>query len=302
MMIWGHRGHRHHRAPSNYFEPAYENSLQAYREALACCQGIECDVVQSRNGTAYLVHDTLFDGGVRYALNVHLDAASQALIQDRMIYQLDDGEIAKLRLKDGQGLPRLQNVLEELSRYPGRIINLELKGPHIATVAVRTVEKAIQQGFLTPDQVIFSSFNFPALRYLRSHTGHRFRICALFSPEQEQQSPMYPNWINTEQDAFYVPFNEDNLKRADIQEIQPDFFNLAFSSLSPASLNLLERYFPQAHIILWAAGQKHPDADPSVVQALEEFSTAKKLYAVITDFPDEIQKRLSARGVKLAAA
>lgn len=300
MMIWGHRGHRHHRAPDRYFEAAHENSLQAYHETLAVCAGLECDVVQSRQGTPYLVHDTLFKGMVHYELKAQLDAASRDLAGQKFINQMNDDEIDTLRLKDGTAIPRLQQLLALMRHYPGRVLNLELKGPSTADAAVRTVEKAMRSGFLTPDQIVFSSFNFPALRHLRNQVGNRYKISAIFEPtDGELLNRMYPSWPSAEQDAFYIPVNETNLRRADIIDIQPDFINLEYNTLTTYKLDLFARHFPNAKIILWTISEKHPSEDQGYMQMVESLAAAGRLHAVITDFPQKMQQRLLSRNVSL---
>jgi glycerophosphoryl diester phosphodiesterase len=300
MMIWGHRGHRHHRAPDRYFEAAHENSLQAYHETLAVCAGLECDVVQSRQGTPYLVHDTLFKGMVHYELKAQLDDASRALVGQKFINQMNDDEIDALRLKDGSFIPKLHQLLVIMVDYPRRVLNLELKGPSTGDAAIRTVEKAVRNGFISPDQIVFSSFNFPALRHLRNQVGSRYEISAIFEPtDGELLNRMYPSWPSAEQDAFYIPANETNLRRADIVEVQPDFINLEYNTLTTYKLDLFARHFPKAKIILWTISERHPSEDQGYLQMIESLSTAGRLHAAITDFPQEMQARLLARNVRL---
>jgi glycerophosphoryl diester phosphodiesterase len=300
MMIWGHRGHRHHRLPDKYFDAAHENSLQAYREALESCAGVECDVVQSRQGTPYLVHDTLFKGMVHYELRAQLNSQSQAAIGQKFIYQMDDSEIDALSLKDGQSIPRLRQLLEMMPQFPERILNLELKGPSTVDVTVRTVERAIRDGLLTPEQIVFSSFNFPALRHLRGQVGHRYKISAIFEPtDGELLNRMYPSWPNAEQDAYYIPVNETNLRRADLLDIAPDFINLEYNALTTYKLDLFERHFPSSKIILWTISEKHPSEYQGYLQMVETLSRSSRLHAVVTDFPQEMQKALQARNVSL---
>lgn len=302
IMIWGHRGHRHHRVPDKYDTPPYENSLRAYQETLATCHGIECDVIQSRQATAFLIHDTMFNGMVKYQIKTHLSPQTHAYVDNQFIYQMFDEDISKLRLIDGQSIPRLRQLLEMMPNYPDKIINLELKGPNTADVALRTIERAILDQLITPDQVIFSSFNFPLLRYLRSHAGYRYKICVLFSPEGAEMSQMFPNWPYAEQDAFYVPMGEETLQRPDLKEIDPDFFNLPFQEINLSSLHLLERYYPRASMILWAGFENHPDNDTSVIDTVQSLNNTNKIFAIISDYPDEIRKRLEMRNIAVKAA
>ena len=300
IMIWGHRGHRYHRLADRFPSVAHENSLRAYEETLQLCNGIECDIVQSRQGTPFLIHDTLFDGIVHYEFTRHLDAASVIDVNNRFIYQMKDDEIGNLRLKDGQAIPRLRQLLERMQYFPKRFLNLELKGPHVTDVTIRVVEKAIQDNLIKPQQIIFSSHNFPALRYLRDQVGTRYKIGILYEPGFGGEfNRMYPNWPNAEQDAFYMPITEENLRRVDVQEINPDFFNLAHTETNSDVINMINHYFPKAKVILWTMGESYPDENDSLLEKIMTLLPTQKLYAVITDFPHEVQRRLLEKGVKI---
>lgn len=301
LMVWGHRGHRQHRFADRFVDPAFENSLRAYEDTLAQAMGIECDVVQSRQATAYMVHDTAFNEVVEYELKAQLHEKSRVLAGNRFIYQMTDDEIAQLHLRDGQNMPGLKELLALMPRYPGRILNLELKGPHTVDVTVNTVERAIQEGKLTHQQVVFSSFNFPALLDLREKVGSRFKIGALFALQWQDMAQMYANWPNAPQDAWYVPFRvaDGVLERSDLRQIAPDFFHLERSTLTHQGFDAIERLFPDAKITVWTAGEAHPDDNTMLLDTVAEFAPTGKIYAVITDFPQLIQTRLKLRGVKV---
>lgn len=299
-MVWGHRGHRHHRH-SSYINPPHENSAAAYKFALSHTSGLECDVVQSKQGTLYLAHDTLFDGIVKYELKNHLNAQSRALVGDKFIFQTDDAVLADVMLADHQKLPRLRDLLDMMPSFPGRVLNLELKGPNTVDAAVRTVERAIQDKLVTPEQIVFSSFNFPALRHLRINTGHRFKIGALFTLMDQPLAHMYPNWPGAEPDAAYIPFSVDNIQRNDVRDIDPDFFNLECGSVTLGALNALEHYFPKARVIIWTAGEPHPDDDPKLLRVVTDLALTRRIHAVISDFPEIVQLRLSNMGVDIKA-
>lgn len=302
VMVWGHRGHRHHRAKAEQPVPVpilHENTLGAYRQVLAKTMGIECDVVQSRQNTPYLIHDTLFNGMVKYELKNHLTERAQQLVQDRFIFQIDDEEIAGLQLRDGQEIPRLSKLLQLLSEYPGRVANLELKGPNVAEDALDVVENAIHHKRIRPEQIVFSSFNLPALRSLRLDNGSRFRIGVSFMVADQPMTQMYPNWPLAEQNAYYVPFSVEALQRPDIADIDPDFFNLEYRSLNAESIEAIHFFFPKAKIILWYAGEQYPDGQSPLIEAVETYLPSGMIHAVITDFPLATQSALEARGISV---
>lgn len=263
--------------------------------------GLECDIIQSRDATIYLAHDTLYDGIVHYELKAHLREQDRETLGNRFIYQVPDKDVQKLKLKDGQDIPRLRSLFQIMKHYPGRILNLELKGPNTADIAVRTVERAIQEELITPQQILFSSFNLPSLRDLRINAGHRFKIGALLTLNDLPMTQMFPNWPNAPQDAVYVPFvlEDGVLDRTDLREIEPDYLNLEHKSVTMRAVDEISEKFPNTKIILWTAGEPHPDDNPSVIDIVKQLAPTGKLYAVITDFPQELQDHLIKAGIKI---
>jgi len=302
VMVWGHRGHRHHRANGiqEITGPSWhENTIGAYRQVLDKTMGVECDIVQSRQNTPFLIHDTLFNGMVKYELQNHLAETSKAAVQDRFIFQMNDDEIAALKLRDGQEIPKLKNFLRLLSDYPDRFANLELKGPHVADPALDVVEQAIHHKLIKPSQVIFSSFNLPALRSLRMNNGSRFQIGISFMVADQPMTQMYPNWPLAEQNAYYVPFSIDALQRPDIIDINPEFFNLEYRSLDTDSIEAIHHFFPRAKIILWYSGEPYPSVYSPLADAVETYMASDKIFAVITDYPLATQAILQERGIEV---
>lgn len=306
LMVWGHRGHRYHRYSQNHADAnaapvdmPHENTLAAYQQVLSRTMGFECDVVQSRSKTPYLVHDTLFDGMVQYQLRQQLDEAGIERVGDRFIFQLNDDEIRELRLKDGQTIPVLQEVLELFKPYTDRYINLELKGPSVTSSAIRSVERAIYHRVLKPQQVIFSSYNIPALRVLRANVGSRFRISLSFMVASQPLAQMFPNWPLAEQEAYYVPFSVEALQRPDITDIQPDFFNIDVTSMNVETLEAIHFFYPKSRIILWCSGETHPQVNSRLVDVAQTYASSGKIFAVVSDYPMDVQQMLRQRGIDL---
>lgn len=302
LMIWGHRGHRHHRYAGQYGLPAHvphENTLEAYRQVLRHGTGVEADVVQSLEHTPYLVHDTLFNGITKYDLKSHLDEAGQALAQDRFIFQMTTDEVDGLCLRDGQEIPRLYDLLKIMPEYPGRKLNLEMKGPHVTDHAVRVVEHAIRKKLIQPQQVIFSSYSLPALQNLRLNVGQRFRIAVMLMPDNLALSPMFPNWPHAEQNAYYVPFSLQALQRAEIREIEPDYLYLETRSVTDDMLDYLREHYRHTRLLLWCMGERHPKEDDSFASMVERLAPSRMVAAVISDFPLAMQEILLERQVNI---
>lgn len=306
LMVWGHRGHRYHRYAKIHpdgihaaKEFPHENTLATFEQALSKVMGFECDVVQSQNSTAFVVHDTLFNGMVQYELRQQLDDDSAAKLGDRFIFQLTNQEIRDLRLKDGQTIPHLADVLALFKTHHDRYINLELKGPTVFKAATRSVERAIYHRLVTPEQVIFSSYNIPALRSLRADVGIRFRISLSFMVASQPLAQMYPNWPLAEQNAYYVPFSVDALQRPDMVDIQPDFFNIDVTSMNVETLEAMNFFYPKAKIILWCSGELPPEIDTRLADAVQTYAPSGKIFAIVSDYPMDVQNALQQRGVEL---
>ena len=299
ILVLAHRGYRHDRFPEKYPQSGHENSMKAFKFALDKVRGFETDVILSRQQDIYLVHDTLLDGIVHYELKTHLDDTSQQLVGDRFIYQIDTEELSNVKLKDGQALPRLDDAFELVSHYPNSIINLELKGPNTNDVAIAAVEKAIEKKQIVAEQIIFSGFNLPGLRDLRNKVGTKYKIGALFALNTQTKTIMYPQWPDAPQDAFYTPFNleENILENEDVKAINPDYFNLEYKTLTEEGIKAIDKFNPSAKIILWPAGEPHPDEDFYIMNVIEKFAASGKIYAVMSDFPEILQKAMEEKGL-----
>jgi glycerophosphoryl diester phosphodiesterase len=299
ILVLAHRGYRHDRFPKKYPDAAHENTPKAFRFAFKYSSGLETDVILSKQKTIYLTHDTLFDDRVHYELKVHVDEPSKKIIGDRFIFQMDDNEIKQLRMIDGQKFTKLDDLLEMASEYPDRVINLELKGPNTNDAAITAVDKAVEKGLIKPEQIIFSSFNLPALRDLREKVGSKYKIGALLSLKTQTKTAIFPDWPDAPQDAFYTPFKleEDIMENEDLRAIQPDYFNLEYKTLSDEGVKAIDQFYPNAKIILWPAGEPLPEEDNYVVDIIEKFASTGKIYAVMSDFPELLQKALQEKGL-----
>lgn len=123
-LILGHRGlsSRH-----------LENSMEAFRAALSAgMAGFELDVQPSQDGVCLVLHD---------------DDLGRTAVSGGILRQTRMSELP--RLKNGEALPRLADVLE----LPAQLINVELKGEPGWQAALATVEACDALG-----RVLFSSF------------------------------------------------------------------------------------------------------------------------------------------------
>ena len=123
-LILGHRG---------YSAKHLENSMEAFRAALAAgMDGFELDVQPTQDGVCMVLHD---------------DDLARTAQGPGILRRMKASELP--RLKNGEAVPRLADVLE----LPARLINVELKGEPGWQQALAAVEGAEALG-----RVRFSSF------------------------------------------------------------------------------------------------------------------------------------------------
>lgn len=123
-LILGHRG---------LSAQHLENSMEAFRAALqAGLDGFELDVQPTLDGVSMVLHD---------------DDLARTAKGAGVLRKLKSTELPAL--KNGEGVPRLSDVLE----LPARLINIELKGEPGWKQALAAVDAAEAM-----DRVLFSSF------------------------------------------------------------------------------------------------------------------------------------------------
>jgi glycerophosphoryl diester phosphodiesterase len=144
-LLLGHRGARH-AAPENTFA-AFDLALEEGAE------GVELDVRMNASGDVIVCHD------------ITLERVTDGKDR-RAVHALSTAECQGVRLRDGEPLPFLKDVLEWAARR-GACVNVELKmDGHRRPALVRAVA-ALTRQHPCPGDLLISSFN--ALAVL----GHR---------------------------------------------------------------------------------------------------------------------------------
>lgn len=157
MLVIAHRGNN---------KEELENSISAYERAIECgAHRIELDVQLTRDGHAVINHDDFLMHTT--GKNLHCS-------------KLDRADFANIRLKNGEPVPFLDDVVERLL---GRIeLNIEIKGPRVA-LAKATAK--VLKGHRNRDKVIISSFCKDPLLYLKEHESDLQRACLVGNDEWE---------------------------------------------------------------------------------------------------------------------
>jgi len=126
-----------------------ENTLRALREGLAAgADGVEFDVHASRDGEIVVIHDFTLER----TTNGKGSVAQLTLAQ---LQRLDAGE--------GETIPTLDEVLDELKGYPKLLINVEIKPPSIE----QKVLDILRRHHIT-ERVVISSFLWAVLQEVRN--------------------------------------------------------------------------------------------------------------------------------------
>jgi len=93
-----------------------ENSMAAFRAAIAQGHGIECDVRLSRDGVAMVFHD---------AALIRMTAV------ERPLSEFTAEELEQIALPDGGGIPRLETLLQLCGESTSLLIELKVMGRHV---------------------------------------------------------------------------------------------------------------------------------------------------------------------------
>jgi glycerophosphoryl diester phosphodiesterase len=136
-LLLGHRGARH-AAPENTFA-AFDLALEEGAE------GVELDVRMNGGGDVIVCHD------------VTLERVTDGKDR-RAIHDLSTAECRAVRLRDGEPLPFLKDVLEWAARR-GAVVNIELKMDGHRRAALVPAVAALVRRHPCPGDLLMSSFN-----------------------------------------------------------------------------------------------------------------------------------------------
>lgn len=136
-LLLGHRGSRH-AAPENTFA-AFDLALEEGAE------GVELDVRMNAGGDVIVCHD------------ITLERVTDGKDR-RAIHDLSTAECRAVRLRDGEPLPFLKDVLEWAARRRA-VVNIELKMDGQRRAALVLAVAALARHHGCPGDLLLSSFN-----------------------------------------------------------------------------------------------------------------------------------------------
>jgi glycerophosphoryl diester phosphodiesterase len=284
MLILGHRGAV---VEDGAF---YQNSKNAFQEALSAADGFETDACVDADGEVFLIHEAKYVDpaqGVDYCAAEHLDSVSAAILGNRRIDQMTTAEVKNLRLKDGSPLPLLREALTLTGRYPQGLIDIELKGHEAVTPVMRLVDDAVRQRRIRIDAVVMTSFNHPALLTVREQMP-AMRVGAIFVGEDVPAAPLYP-W-QPGSAGCYTPLTADCLQEATLREIQPEYFMLPEEFLTRATVDTVLSFYPAARLMAWVFTEKKNFDLPRLLARLVDLQSTGKIAAILVDNPRAFRK------------
>ena len=136
-----------------------ENTLPAFEHALKHADGIEFDVWKAKDGELVIIHD---------------DTVGRTTDGKGYVSNLTLAELRALKIKNADGqivdnviIPTLQEALDLVAEYQSqgqeKWVNIELKGPDVATDVVAMVQECVSEERLNASNIIISSFDHKAL-------------------------------------------------------------------------------------------------------------------------------------------
>ena len=166
-LLVGHRGVREIRP---------ENTLAAFEYAFeAGLDGVEFDVQRTRDGYLVLFHD----------------------------YEIEGQQLSSLTLQEVQALdervPTLEQLFELAERYPGTLLNVELKSESTGTDGLEHDAVAAIRASGLSDRVIVSSFNPVSLARVRLR-ANELRTGLLYAPDLPRylRSGWLAGWLHVD--------------------------------------------------------------------------------------------------------
>ncbi len=287
----GHRGSgctdsRHARRFAGMKPP--ENTLDSIRKAFADgTEWVEIDAVLTGDHVAVVTHSS------------HLPDHVFHPVPSPFIGDLSAAEVKDLRVgprKNGI-IPTLAEVLALVAVLPapasgGFRLNIELKDvkgtgrAHGGFALVETVARAVQDGPLPLDRIIFSSFATSDLVHLHQVLPQA-RLAQLFDIPSARQSAVYPD---TEDRYFhFTPANLDKV----CAQVPLAFVHPEARSVTPGLANhVLDRGMG---LNAWTWREVPPTRDPGTVEHMLACSRmVQRPLGFLTDFVPEVRAWLSS--------
>jgi glycerophosphoryl diester phosphodiesterase len=188
-LLLGHRGVRGARP---------ENTLAAFELAFASgLDGIECDVQRSKDGELVLYHDfEIYNKPLSTLTYVHIKSIDPQI-------------------------PKLEDLFELAQRYPGTLLNVEIKSSGLKTEGLERDTIALIRKWSLEDSVLISSFNPMSLLRVRL-LAPDIRLGLLYDQDMPWylRDGMLAGWLHVDAiHPYYEQINEQLIKRSKVKNL-----------------------------------------------------------------------------------
>lgn len=279
-LILGHRG--------NLQEHGYENTVPAIEFACEKVDGLETDIVLSKDNECFVIHDTFYSGfAAEYELNIRLDEASKSRANNRRIDQMTADEIKTLDLVNQEKIPTLDDLSNLVRKYPDKLFDIELKASDTGIKTAKELEGC--------NNYFFTSFNFPELLRIRN-TAPSVPLGVLLEASNTKGCPMYP-WLENGGEGYYTPLTSDAINADIIKDINPEYFAINEYDFRPEIIREILGSYPTTKIIIWWYFKTpHPSEDDRLIHTLYQMQREglwDKLAAIISGHPAEMKQMIT---------
>jgi len=273
IKILGHRGVRS--------DPVLrENTLPAFNKGLNEADGVETDVVVSKDGITFLLHDST----IRFIPHL-LSWVARASSRD--IAQTNASDLDSNPLENGEAIPRLRDLFNLVAGRKDKIINIELKAPNVVQTVISEIHKAIDDGLISKDQIILSSFDHAQIAEARS-IDPSIKRGLIFWQDSVRPCRLYPDSSNDF--ATCNPVGISNIQSEQTRKAAPDFFILPVHGLKRKYAEVVHDTYPDARFIVWSTvGEPIPENNRKLNEKLDDPVIEPLIEAVITDHPRKMK-------------
>lgn len=239
-----------------------ENGLHAIERGLKFSDGVECDICKTKDGELVVIHDAkcVLDQ-VEYCFTDNLCPQSANIVGERTLDEMDFSEVSTLRLKSGEKIPLLKEVFDLYEKYPGKRMNLELKGPNLALDVLEKVHQRIADNKMTVDQFLILSFDHYQIYEIRKHDHLGIKLGLTFlRSESPALTPMYPWLTEGSTSGAYSCFSAESLKSDIVKKVNPDSIIIPEPAFTKENIDIVQQHFPKAKTAVWVFSEVQNDA------------------------------------------
>lgn len=273
------------------------NTIGAFSEALECAQGFSASLTSSVDGTVFCIEDIVRnDDHVEYNLEPLLSEDSFYKLGHRRIDEVMADEVSSLRLKNGEKIVSLNDVLPLLKTYPNARALLKLRGACVVKDTISTLKTALENNHIRDNQIIVMGYDPASLQAFRTHLPN-VRVGIIFFQETFPRGVKLFPW-STSNYSCYIPYKAEALESPILKRLNPDIFVLEVTTLRESVLRTLQRHYKGATLALWYDKEPHPEEGFPLLERLKNEVTSPHIRHVLTKTPRQLVSYLKKQGIR----